>query len=767
MNDAFKNAERDVARYATKSKRPSCEGLPEQASEPKAEPPRRQKLANSLQMDHESASRPSNDAPGDPDNPSASVNGTNGILNHTGASDHNARSHPPRLEVSTSVEIPVKASAQGRQTRSTTRLEPPPTVVCDDDDGDNVALPTSSGKSQKWETPLVYPRFGKKKAEVDAQDRERLRDNEFLNDNLIGFYIRFLEDHLDRTNKEAAKRVYFFNSYFYAALTNTPRNKKLINYESVQKWTRSVDIFSHDYIVVPINEAAHWYVAIICNLPNLQEFSKEEPESENPPPGGGDEAPPAQAETDIQAVPETPLSSQEPAPRQGESGEQKANAETTKEETARQSMAAMTLQDQADHNNEAARGIAAASDEDWPEKEENPKASPVRLSSPPATRASQQKGSKETAKAKASPRKLKKQKKITQTPRDPRQPTIITLDSLNLARSPTIRNLRLYLSEEAKSKKGIDIDTRLIAAQRARSIPLQSNYSDCGLYLLAYVEKFVRNPDLFASKLLRQEMNEKADWPPLTSGQLRLRLRTFLDDLHDEQEQLSREKASEGWVMADQQPISFLLGDSVLGSDSEPGQSMGPGESSNPTANTAQIRSSPQPEKTCESTAQPSAAGTEPEEKSPEEAVDETQPRVPGPSKTPSISLSQTSDAARSPRQKSIPKAVRTSIRYLERSSQHSDQGAAGEVAVVPDSQEQSNDVLCLASPKKSDAEVRVETPLDKPENQDSRQSVTVDDGNDDDNDAVVVYPPKTSQVEVQVKQTPPAENTKSAKGKQ
>lgn len=105
---------------------------------------------------------------------------------------------------------------------------------------------------------------------MNALDLERLAPHEFLNDNIIGFYIRFLEDHLQRCNAEVAKRVYFFNSYFFARLTNSPRGRRSVNYEGVEKWTRSVDLFSYDYVVVPINEDAHWYLAIICNLPYLE-----------------------------------------------------------------------------------------------------------------------------------------------------------------------------------------------------------------------------------------------------------------------------------------------------------------------------------------------------------------------------------------------------------------------------------------------------------------------------------------------------------------
>jgi hypothetical protein len=145
-------------------------------------------------------------------------------------------------------------------------------------------------------------------------------------------------------------------------------------------------------------------------------------------------------------------------------------------------------------------------------------------------------------------------------PGDVHQPAIITFDSLNLTRAPTIRALREYLRAEARSKQGLEINKTLIEGMKAREIPLQPNYSDCGLYLLAYVEKFVQDPDNFIRKLLKDEMKEKADWPRLRPGLLRARLRNFLDDLYDEQMQLSPQEASEQALMVDRQPITYLLG---------------------------------------------------------------------------------------------------------------------------------------------------------------------------------------------------------------
>ena len=714
---------------------------------------KRQKISDSLEAGGENA----NDSDKDLSKSSEPAKESNE------AADHDVHGHPARESVSNTVEIPVKkytrdAPSHGRETRSSRRSLPATHDLCDDDDDEDPnPQPAHSGECRRWEKPLVYPRFGKKKAEVDAQDLERLRDNEFLNDNLIGFYIRFLEDHLDRTNKEAAKKVYFFNSYFYVTLTN----KRPINYESVQKWTRTVDIFSHDYVVVPINEAAHWYVAIICNLPNLQNDYKEEPGPDGAPPEEEQKESPAQAEAAIQAIPGTPEPSQEVirGPEEGE-GDQKSDAKPVKEEITRQSMAAMTLGD---------KEAPASADEEWPEKEENQPASPARFSSPPKTRATQQKGQKNTPGSKTSPRKPKKQKKKPrdhQDPRDPGEPVIITFDSLDFPRPITARNLRQYLAAEAKSKKGTDINTSRMPGIRARNIPFQNNSSDCGLYMLAYLEKFVQNPDVFVSRLLQGQMSVGADWPPLSSGPLRLRLRQFLDDLYDEQGQLGSEKASEKPPMADKKPISFLL----------PEQEPDPQHNTNTNPEEAETQAKPSSPQPAAEPSEPSAAppplGEVP--KSPEV---EAQLSTAGPLKTPE-SAARTLRHRRS-NNPGPPKAVRSAAALFDRFNQRSESGADRDIVEVPDSQEHDPHahpkITDLSSPTKmknpdENASAHEHAPVSESK-LDKRENGGVD--TVDDNDAAaaseshptVVVEHDGPRVEVQIKETPPPE-LKSTKEK-
>ena len=41
----------------------------------------------------------------------------------------------------------------------------------------------------------------------------------------------------------------------------TPADKR---YERVKRWTKKTNIFEKDFVVVPINEHSHWFVAVIC-----------------------------------------------------------------------------------------------------------------------------------------------------------------------------------------------------------------------------------------------------------------------------------------------------------------------------------------------------------------------------------------------------------------------------------------------------------------------------------------------------------------------
>ncbi|CAF4691832.1 unnamed protein product, partial [Rotaria sp. Silwood2] len=48
--------------------------------------------------------------------------------------------------------------------------------------------------------------------------------------------------------------------------TDDPREMAVAaerRYNRVKRWLRDVDIFSKDYLILPINQTAHWYIVVI------------------------------------------------------------------------------------------------------------------------------------------------------------------------------------------------------------------------------------------------------------------------------------------------------------------------------------------------------------------------------------------------------------------------------------------------------------------------------------------------------------------------
>ena len=102
---------------------------------------------------------------------------------------------------------------------------------------------------------------------VTSDDYLCLEDESFLNDTMIEFYLRYLQNNvMSGADKD---RTHFFSTYFYSTLTKRPQklknrlhpvedNQNLSaaekRYERVKRWTKKVNIFEKDFVIVPINE---------------------------------------------------------------------------------------------------------------------------------------------------------------------------------------------------------------------------------------------------------------------------------------------------------------------------------------------------------------------------------------------------------------------------------------------------------------------------------------------------------------------------------
>uniref|UniRef100_A0A915PSV9 Ubiquitin-like protease family profile domain-containing protein n=1 Tax=Setaria digitata TaxID=48799 RepID=A0A915PSV9_9BILA len=141
------------------------------------------------------------------------------------------------------------------------------------DDDDDEGGPLKLAKGPKLDLLLNYPR-DQPTISIHYADVEYLRPNEMLNDTIIEFYLKYIQ--MELVSPERRPSIFIFNPFFYSRLTQMPptgsgvirtissRAKWIAeNYKAVRTWTKNVDIFSADYVLIPIVEDIHWYLAII------------------------------------------------------------------------------------------------------------------------------------------------------------------------------------------------------------------------------------------------------------------------------------------------------------------------------------------------------------------------------------------------------------------------------------------------------------------------------------------------------------------------
>ncbi|EDP42402.1 hypothetical protein MGL_3160 [Malassezia globosa CBS 7966] len=103
-------------------------------------------------------------------------------------------------------------------------------------------------------------------AQVEAHDMAKLRPGKWLNDEVINFYGQLIQQRSNDADAENARakhgpcafwRVHVFSSFFWQNLTTR-------GYAGVRRWSRRVDLFTKDLVLMPINVGqAHWVCAAI------------------------------------------------------------------------------------------------------------------------------------------------------------------------------------------------------------------------------------------------------------------------------------------------------------------------------------------------------------------------------------------------------------------------------------------------------------------------------------------------------------------------
>jgi sentrin-specific protease 7 len=431
-----------------------------------------------------------------------------------------------------------------RPTRST-RASAPTHDISDDEQGNEVEkYSVVSGLGPKWVKPLTYGE-GRQKATVYYDDLWRLDEEEFMNDSLIDFYMIYLF----KQSKIPQDNVYFFNTFFFSKLIKNPSRGEYINYEAVKRWTSKIDLFKYDYIVVPINADTHWYLAVICNVGKIPRKAIEEDFDKSV----GSEVVDDESTLGELVGTQVPIEHPLAAAPDGSSPSIHAAAENIETDVNlfdedskldlinREDIGDTTEGHEAVMNGSSVPQSPQANVADVEESIfDQPVAPKTVLSN-----------------LNASPEKKKPRRRFVAARKDPNQPVIIILDSLGQTRSPTVRALKAWLAAEGESKRGMEA---LIKEKgfypKSDQIPTQSNFTDCGVYLLGYAEKFFQNPDEFKRKLLTGEMTAAEDWPQLKPREMRSNLREIIFTLAKEQRLTEdvKKKSKKGAVVGKTSP---------------------------------------------------------------------------------------------------------------------------------------------------------------------------------------------------------------------
>ena len=106
------------------------------------------------------------------------------------------------------------------------------------------------------QTEVLASGFG---LEITRRDIQTLKGLNWLNDEIINFYMNLICER--STANTGMIKCYAFSTFFYPKLLKD-------GYNSLRRWTKKVDLFAHNLVLIPIHLGLHWTLAVIdfdCN----------------------------------------------------------------------------------------------------------------------------------------------------------------------------------------------------------------------------------------------------------------------------------------------------------------------------------------------------------------------------------------------------------------------------------------------------------------------------------------------------------------------
>lgn len=121
----------------------------------------------------------------------------------------------------------------------------------------DMALEVSCAMAQSDPSLVLSAAF---KLRITQRDLATLQDGGWLNDEVINFYLSLV---MERCSGEgAALKVYSFSTFFFPKLRGGGGGQAG-GHAAVKRWTKAVDLFLYDLILVPLHLGVHWAIAVV------------------------------------------------------------------------------------------------------------------------------------------------------------------------------------------------------------------------------------------------------------------------------------------------------------------------------------------------------------------------------------------------------------------------------------------------------------------------------------------------------------------------
>lgn len=107
-----------------------------------------------------------------------------------------------------------------------------------------------------WTRGMEQEKFRGGDPPLTRKDLQTLYDANWLNDEVILGYMNLIVER--SKNDKSLPKTYAFNTFFYGNISNRSKG-----FATVKRWTRKVDIFAHDVLLVPVHLSVHWTMAVV------------------------------------------------------------------------------------------------------------------------------------------------------------------------------------------------------------------------------------------------------------------------------------------------------------------------------------------------------------------------------------------------------------------------------------------------------------------------------------------------------------------------